>query len=182
MSSPPSPARRSIGVFASLPLIAALAGCGGREATYPVSGVVQFDDGNPVPYGVVEFRAKGAGRIARGQLDPSGRFTLGTFATGDGAIVGTHQVIVVQHILPDQRLAPAAHDAPPHGDEDADGHAEEHAARSEAHEDQPRLVAPKHASYATSGLTADVRSEGANEVTLVVEGYSPRRGAGEPRP
>jgi hypothetical protein len=178
MSSHPAPARPSLAAFVSLPLIAALAGCGGREATYPVSGVVRFEDGAPVPYGMVEFRAKGAGRIARGQLDPSGRFTLGTFANGDGAIVGTHQVIVVQHILPDQRLEPAAHDAPPHDNEDA----EEHADHAESHQDQPRLVAPKHASYTTSGLTAKVRSEGANEVTLVVESYSPKRGADEPRP
>jgi hypothetical protein len=159
-------------------LVAALAGCSSSESTYPVSGVVRFDDGQPVPYGTVEFREKTSGRIARGQLDVLGRFELGTFATSDGAIAGTHQVIVVQHILPDQLLAPAAHDAPDRDDEDSD----EHAHLEATHEAQLRLVAPKHASYATSGLTARVDANGSNDVTLIVESYSPRPGEGEPRP
>lgn len=73
----------------------ALIGCGddGRLPTAPVSGVVTLD-GRPVIEGEVLF-LPATGRPARGKLDADGRFTLRTYASSDGAVVGTHRVGVV---------------------------------------------------------------------------------------
>jgi hypothetical protein len=106
-------------------------GCSGRVATYPVSGTVHFDDGQPVRVGAVEFRCQETGLSARAKLNDTGSFSLGTFADIDGAPAGTYKIIVVQFF-----------DAPPrkhvhtHADHAADEHDDhEHAAHdSQAHE------------------------------------------------
>lgn len=78
-------------------LLAAV-GCGPQHpGTYPVSGKVQFDDGQPVEMGLVELRSKSKPPVnARGKIQADGRFQLGTFEAGDGAVLGDHDVIVVQ--------------------------------------------------------------------------------------
>lgn len=58
----------------------------------PVSGQVLID-GNPLTKGYVRFVPTG-GRSSTGNLDADGRFTLGCFEAGDGALVGTHRVEV----------------------------------------------------------------------------------------
>src|SRR5687768_12763016 len=82
-------------------VIALAGGCGdGRPATFPVQGTVRFQSGEPVPVGVVEFRSKSDGRIAKGKINQQGRFTVGTFTNDDGAVAGEHQVLVIQHFDP----------------------------------------------------------------------------------
>jgi hypothetical protein len=135
-------------------LLVAAVGCGeSRVATFPVSGGVKFDSGEAVSLGMVEFRPNAGGPIARGKLDQFGRFKLRTFIADDGAVAGEHQIVVVQH------LPPAS-----------DGGA----ASSEHAEHESMLVAQEFASYATSGLTAVVKPEGANDVSLVVKRLAPR--------
>lgn len=78
------------------------AGCGGSDkpATTPVSGVVTFD-GQPLTEGTISFfsmteSGKGVvNRPAIGILGAEGKYTLSTFAPGDGAIPGEYQVVVV---------------------------------------------------------------------------------------
>lgn len=135
----------------SFATVALAIGCGEpRIATYAVEGRVKFATGEPVPSGMVEFRPEGGGPIARGKLDQVGRFTLRTFATDDGAVAGKHQIVVVQHLPP--QSGPKAPD--------------EHA------DHQSALVAPEFASYATSGLSAEVKRSELNEVLLIVRRLS----------
>jgi hypothetical protein len=135
----------------SFAAIALAIGCGEpRIPTYPVQGSVKFDSGEPVPSGMVEFRPQGEGPIARGKLDQFGRFTLRTFATDDGAVAGKHRIVVVQHLPP--QSGPKAPD--------------EHANH------QSMLVAPEFASYAKSGLSAEIQPSDENKVSLIVRRLS----------
>ena len=78
-----------------------LAGCGGIEQfpTAPVSGVVMCD-GKPVPMAMVFFEPIASGNDAIvgkpgfSRADADGKFTLSTYGTGDGAVVGKHRVRV----------------------------------------------------------------------------------------
>jgi hypothetical protein len=79
-----------------------LTGCGGTDPNRPplakVRGKVTYN-GQPVTKGSVIFTpdlGKGGqtGQVAVGQLESDGSFTLTTFDTGDGAILGQHIVTV----------------------------------------------------------------------------------------
>lgn len=74
-----------------------LVGCGGPAehglTLAPVSGTVKYK-GAPVESGTVTFYPETGDRPASGALGPGGKFTLGTFETGDGARVGTHKITV----------------------------------------------------------------------------------------
>ena len=62
-----------------------------RVDTAPVHGTVTLD-GKPLPYGQVVFQPL-SGRIAKGVVE-DGKFTLGTYKTADGAVLGRHRVSV----------------------------------------------------------------------------------------
>ena len=75
-------------------LAAATMGCGdGRPAHVPISGQVLID-GQPLTYGSVRFIPDNA-RASMGKLDSEGRFTLSCFKANDGAVLGTHHVVVM---------------------------------------------------------------------------------------
>jgi hypothetical protein len=89
-----------------LAALACLAGC--SQPPYevaPVTGTVIID-GQPFTQGKVMFApiaktADGkAGKPAFGRVGPDGAFTLSTYATDDGAVVGDHRVTVM-HDGPD---------------------------------------------------------------------------------
>lgn len=107
----------------------AFAGCGGRGLT-PVSGVVTVK-GSPVSFGTITFVPVGSGERASAQIGPAGRFDLGTYAPGDGAMPGEYSVMI------------AAFRSPP-----AMGHPDS---------GKP-AIAIKYFDAATSGLTATVHS------------------------
>lgn len=74
----------------------AISGCGrGLPATAPVEGIVLLD-GQPVAKASVVFVAKDGGRTGSGETDEDGHFSLTTFETDDGALVGTHSVCVTK--------------------------------------------------------------------------------------
>lgn len=81
-------------------LLAALAGCSGREIeTYPVRGKVVFKDGRALTNGYIYTRPEPQGpdnRVyaAKSAIAKDGTFVLSTFADGDGAIAGKHAVII----------------------------------------------------------------------------------------
>lgn len=138
------------------------AGCGAsRVPTYPVSGSVHFEDGQPVPYAVIEFREEGSRLSARAKLDKDGTFVLGTFKADDGAPAGDYRVIVVQHFdIPLRANDPRRH-----------GERFEH-----AHESGDSIqVATEFADFSTSGLRATVGPDSDNEFEFVVRRESPRR-------
>lgn len=78
-------------------LLTMLVGCGPAAGLAPVSGVVTID-GKPYPGGKVVFSPTAkegetvAGQSSFGRPGADGRFTLSTFAPGDGALIGTHTV------------------------------------------------------------------------------------------
>ncbi|MFM8497211.1 MAG: hypothetical protein ACKOEM_17075 [Planctomycetia bacterium] len=75
-------------------LLLAAAGCGrSLPPVATVSGRVMLA-GKPVTTGAVWFYPAGSGRPAIGQIGPDGRFTLATFAAGDGALLGDHRVVI----------------------------------------------------------------------------------------
>jgi hypothetical protein len=75
-------------------LVLASTGCGqagtGRAPTAPVAGVMTLG-GQPLADVTITF-TPAAGRPATGRTDATGRFTLSTFAAGDGAVPGEHRV------------------------------------------------------------------------------------------
>ncbi|KLU05027.1 hypothetical protein RISK_002789 [Rhodopirellula islandica] len=79
---------------------ALVTGCSDDEfAVAPVNGVVKCN-GEIVGGGVVYFQPKQVGdsavvgKIGLGVIDSQGQFTVSTYGTGDGAVVGTHIVKV----------------------------------------------------------------------------------------
>jgi hypothetical protein len=152
-----SRALRLLGLLAiALPLVTS--GCNsGRVITYPVSGSVRFEDGEPVRFGVIEFRPSGGGTSARAKLNQEGRFILGTFAADDGAAAGNYQVIVVQHF----NIPPRSNRGkmPP-----------EHAEHGQNPHTDAR-VAVEFADYDTSNLRANVQSSSENKFDFVVKRY-----------
>ena len=83
-------------LVATLPLLATLAGCGGRDLAL-VQGQVTFD-GRPVSGGALVFSPIPAeaerepGKSATGDIQPNGTFQLSTYRMHDGAIIGRHRV------------------------------------------------------------------------------------------
>lgn len=76
-----------------------LTGCGGGgegpPEVVPVSGNVEYN-GQPVVGATVQFFAEGAPRPARGVTGEDGSFTLTSYEPNDGAVPGTHQVLVTR--------------------------------------------------------------------------------------
>jgi len=111
-----------------------LAGCGPRgAATAIVRGKVTYK-GKPVPNGTVNFIPT-KGPSATGEIQPDGSYTLTTYKSGDGAVLGKHKVIVVAmqdmgSVLPESR-----NPLP------------------------PPIVPMKYTSLATTDLTADVEQK-----------------------
>lgn len=72
-------------------------GCGSKDERAEVVGVVMLD-GKPMPDALVEFcpdPEKGThGPVAAGTSDAEGRFRLMSHDKLDGAVVGTHRVLV----------------------------------------------------------------------------------------
>ena len=135
--------RRTI-LAAAIVLIITSNGCGEKQpTTYPVKGRVIFSDGKPVMLGTVELLSKAGTMNAQGSIQPDGTFILGTFASNDGAVEGTHKAIVMQMIVSDG--------LPRHSMDHGDP------------------IDPLYSSYSSSPLTAIVQPTASNEITLTVE-------------
>jgi hypothetical protein len=59
----------------------------------PVKGKVTYK-GQAVTKGVIRFEPDGYGRMASGDLQTDGTFTLTTLKPGDGAVAGEHKVSI----------------------------------------------------------------------------------------
>lgn len=127
-------------------------GCGGAPATHVVKGRVVYSDGTPVEFGDIETLA-GEPRVnARGKIKKDGSFTLTTFQENDGAVAGEHKVIIMQTATSPLaalgKLPPIEH---------AHGHD----------------MDAKYRSYDSSGLSFQVEAGVENEVTLVIDKFTP---------
>jgi hypothetical protein len=74
--------------------VAAVAGCGRQLPTLaPVSGRVSLGD-DPVVQGRITFVPSDGRRPATAAIGADGRYMLGTFTAGDGAVLGEHRVVI----------------------------------------------------------------------------------------
>ena len=120
-----------------------LVGCGsGRPKTAIVRGTVTYK-GKPVPNGTVNF-IPADGPSATATIGRDGAYRLTTFKEGDGAVLGTHRIVVVA--MQDMTGKTGADWSP-----------------------LPEPIVPlKYTSLSTTDLTADVK-EGENTVDLVLK-------------
>jgi hypothetical protein len=84
-------------VLLAASLALASVGCGGPR-TYPVGGVVVFEDGTSageLAGGMVQFESVEGGVSAQGVIGEGGVFQLTTSKDGDGAVAGEHRVAVL---------------------------------------------------------------------------------------
>ncbi len=86
-----------VGLVIAAFFCAGLTGCGGsgNPPTAKVSGVVTYKSA-PVGEAIVTFMPT-TGRPATGQTDASGKYTLSTFGTNDGAVIGDHKVSITPY-------------------------------------------------------------------------------------
>jgi hypothetical protein len=72
-------------------------GCSsGKAPTYAVTGTVKLPDGTPLAGGRILFRPEGETvYAAKGEIGADGSFELSTFGLSDGAVAGTHKVMVL---------------------------------------------------------------------------------------
>ena len=98
----PWPARRWSGCVLAL----VVAGCSG-SGPYPVSGRVEFDDGQPatdMAGCTLTFTSSAIGKSSIGEIQPDATFRLTTLKPGDGAFPGKYKVTVQQpHPNPERR-------------------------------------------------------------------------------
>jgi hypothetical protein len=127
-------------------LLVLTGGCGGQPKVVPVEGVVKLG-GKPAANILVQFlpdtRKGGSGPTSTGTTDEQGRFRLKAQDGRDGAVPGTHMVVLVD--LDEER--------PPQG---------------QPMKKPPRLD-PRYAAPTASNLTAEV-VEGGGPITLEVPG------------
>jgi hypothetical protein len=90
--------------------------------------------GKPVPNGTINF-VPAAGPAATGEIGPDGSYALTTFRKGDGAVLGTHKVVIVAM-------------------EDLSGQAIEAFTRL-----PPPIVPVKYTSLATTDLQVEVKDQ-----------------------
>jgi hypothetical protein len=76
-------------------LVTIFLGCGSASGptTAPVKGTITIA-GKPFSDVGVTFLPEGKGPTASGNTDQNGNFTLRTTNPGDGAVVGTHRVVI----------------------------------------------------------------------------------------
>jgi len=142
------PGGRPAGVAVAILAAFWLAGCGPRRPpTFRVEGLVRDTSGVAIERASVTFLSDGDGPgdgdgkryRAEGIVGEGGRFTLTTFQAGDGAVAGTHRVLVVPLLAGDGPTS-----ATP-------------------------SIPPRYEHPERSGLVVEIEPRPVNEVTLVIE-------------
>lgn len=142
------------GAFLLTGMLLQATGCGdGRPPLVATSGVVTLD-GDPVASATVTLMPRGGGRPATGTTDQEGRFTLSTFAPGDGAVAGAYDAVVtkLEVAKPAGRRSSAPAD---------DGLEPDTMGAMPSEEDYRSLLPKRYSNPATSGLTVEVTAGGA---------------------
>ena len=80
-------------------MVAFLSGCA-KSGRMPVTGKVDFRDGQPVTFGIIEFVPTGPGKAARGKIEKDGSFSLRT-GSNEGAEPGEYCVAILQPVIRD---------------------------------------------------------------------------------
>lgn len=144
----------------------ATVGCSGgsdpnRQPTQPVAVTVTYE-GSPVEDATVTFISTGDDPVpAVGRTDAQGVAKMKTYEEEDGALLGTHKVIITKREITN---------APP---STADTESQDYQPPSPGGSPVPvtkNLIPRKYGSPATSGLTADVTEGDPIELTFNLEG------------
>ena len=130
-------------------------GCGGNPSVGRVRGQVTWQ-GKPVSQGRITFYPE-AGRAATGVIQSDGTYTVTTFTSDDGALLGRHRVAV--HAT---RVGGGTLVAPRNADEEA-ALARTPGGKVLVPGAVEWLVPEKYSAPDTSGLTADVQ-RGDNQI------------------
>ena len=131
---------------------AAVAGCGGgtTNSNLPplvkVTGIVRYQ-GQPVEGADVTFNNVEAGYTALGTTDAAGKFTLQT--SGEAGVVAGQQVVAIRRV-------DVINNTPADVDVSAGGAAVPPTIRW--------IVPEKYSNPKTSGLTAEVKADGTNDI------------------
>ena len=146
-----------------LAVLAFVCGCSGdtegRKPTHSVTGKVTFN-GGPVVGAFVSFAPRDGQPVATGKTDDSGRYTLSTYETGDGAVEGDYVAVVTKITqLPDEDEAEHGVDA----EVEVDGHG------ADEEEGSGSLLPAKYASSQTSDLLVTVKAGEDNDIELPLE-------------
>lgn len=121
-------------------MVLLIAGCNRGPEMAPVQGVVYYND-QPLPFGSIMFQPD-RGQPATGQIKSDGTFEMASFRPGDGATVGSQKVRVNCY----SSQSPSELAKPVVGERSIG----------------TLLIPQKYTSFATSELTAEVKS-GSNE-------------------
>lgn len=142
-------------------------GCGGddgRKSTYGVTGVVKMA-GAPIPGATVMFAPTEGQPVASGITDDNGKYQLTTYETGDGAVAGAYNVLVIRAAEKKAEDKELDHDAFS-GDGDPTSSAHDAEDKSdEASSSLPR----KYADAETTDLLATVEAKSENVIDLTLE-------------
>ena len=120
----------------------------GRIPTFATSGKVTFKDGQPVQFGSIEFYNQEHDVSARGTINSDGTYQLSTFRPNDGAVEGTHQVLITQILMPKPVVSEGA--------------------TAEREYQHGRHIDKSYSSFSTSNLQCQVK-QGANAIDFQVE-------------
>jgi hypothetical protein len=130
-------------------MLLVISGCGDSRPLAPVHGQVLYN-GEPLRFGSVTFQPP-SGQPSRADIGPDGKFTLTTPGEGEGAVIGTNQVRVTCY----ESQSPDA--AAPTGGEGGLGKS---------------LIPQHYTSYATSGLTVEIKPDQTEPVILKLDDKS----------
>lgn len=126
-------------------------GCGGNQhRTAKVNGKVTYK-GKPVPNGTVTFIPEAGGPSATGEIQSDGTFSMTTYSSGDGAVLGKHKVVIAAMQDMGDRLPEDRNPLP------------------------PPIVPTKYTSPATTDLTTEVK-DGENTPVFDLIDEKPAKG------
>ena len=136
-----------------------ISGCGGgaeednRPARAPASGVVKYN-GKPVEGAmVILYATEKGGRGATGKTDADGKFVLGTFEGGDGAIPGKYKVTVRKTEVDDSG-----------GSVDVDDPNYDGTTEDTGDSEPKNLLPEKYGELSTTDLTATIKEAGSEDL------------------
>jgi hypothetical protein len=131
-----------------------------RPATYAVTGTVT-QGGTPVEGAMVNFSPTGDGQAASGTTDASGKYSLTTFAAGDGAVPGEYAVTVLKYEGGGQATDSGGTDTLDEYDAEYSPEEED---KGGGDEEPENLLPSKYADPSTSELKATVTQNPADNV------------------
>jgi len=143
-----------------------LTGCGSgedakwlkdRKPVYKVNGKV-IHKGTPLAGAAVAFKSGAANAQigAGGQTDSAGNFTLTTYTTGDGAVEGVHTVTVAKTVIEGEDPSYFDEKSPNYG-------------KTPPPTKVKSLIPVKYSRPESSGLTAEVKKDAPNDITIEIK-------------